>query len=67
MKKQHSLYRDNGFALASLQAIDTMTEKAGNILSSEILGMMMIYSENGYDKNVKDYSRKLLQTILSER
>jgi hypothetical protein len=67
MKRQHSLFKDNGFAIASLMAIDSITENAGNILSSEILGMMMLYSGNGYEKEVREYSRKLMQTILSER
>lgn len=67
MKKQHSQFKNNGFAYASLGAIDNMTKTAGNILSSEILGIMMLYSNSEYDQEVRDYSRRLLQLILTER
>lgn len=67
MKKQHSLFMDNSFAITALNAIDKITETAGNILTSEIMGMMMLYSGSEYDQHVKEYSRSLLQKILSER
>ena len=67
MKKQHSLFRDNGFANTALTAIDSVTSKTGNILTSEILGLMMLYSEGEYSQEVKDYSRHLLKVILTER
>jgi hypothetical protein len=67
MKQQHSQFKDNEFAFVSLTAIDNMTQKAGNILTSEILGIMMIYSEGEYNQKVKEYSRNLLNLILTKR
>jgi len=67
MKQQHSLFKDSGFAYASLSAIDNITKKTGNILTSEVLGIMMVYSEDEYLQKVRDYSRELLNTILTER
>ncbi len=67
MKTQHSLYKNNAFAFASLNTINSITQKAGNILTSEILGIMMIYSEGEYLHKVRDYSRELLRIILKDR
>jgi hypothetical protein len=67
MTRQHSLFHDEGFAYTSLRAIDNVTENAGNILTSEVLGIMMIYSDYGYVQKVREYSRKLLKEILTER